>query len=80
MIIRIIIFLAVAAVLFFSVYHFVKWYVRKLNAEISGDAAELKDAIKENQTERKELLRQAREGERLAKSAVKEYGKIKKSM
>lgn len=69
MIIRIVIFWAVSAVLFFSVYHFVKWYARKLNAEILGDAAE-----------RKELLRQAREGERLAKSAVKEYGKIKKSM
>ena len=58
----------------------VRDYARKLNAEISGDAVELKDAIKENRTERKELLRQAREGERLAKSAVKEYGKIKKSM
>lgn len=80
MIIRIIIFFAVSAVLFFSVYHFVKWYARKLNAEISGDAVDLQDAIKENQTELKELLRQAREGERLAKSAVKEYGKIKKSM
>lgn len=80
MIIRIIIFFAVAAVLFFSVYHFVKWYARKLHAEISGDAADLEDAIKENRTERKELLRKAREGERLAKSAVKEYGKIKKSM
>lgn len=80
MIVRFIFFAAVCALIFFFVYNIVKWYTRKFNAAVADDAEDILDAVKENKEEKKELIRQVRENEKIAQSAVKKYGKIKKSI
>ena len=80
MVVRLIFFVLISSVVFFSVFKFVKWYCCKLKTQIDDEEVDLMDEINIHREKEKELYRQAAEGEKKARASAKKFQKIKKSI